>query len=120
MAGPMTAEFRLVFKADGTAEITRATGDLQALERQAGQTGSAFSKIGARFIELNQGLELVRKAFGAVRSVIHDLIDPTLKVSEDLLQLSRRFGVPVEELALFNATARAFGVEIQDLSFGLR
>src|SRR5437667_7527004 len=120
MAGPATAEFRLVFKTDGTVEVTRLAGELGKLETQAKSTGSAFSKFGADIVTLNQGLELLRKAVEGPVKLFEGFIDPIIKMGVEILNLSRRFGLSTETVSAFHVAAKVTGVDLNQLGFGLR
>lgn len=115
-----TVSFRIQVQDDGSFVLQRIAGGLENLQKSAVKAEAGFSRFGAKTIEINQGLELLRKGIEGAKKAFEFFIGSQVEAGTQMLNLSRRFNVGVEEFSKFAQTAKAFGVPVEGLGFAFR
>src|SRR5437868_4484665 len=114
-------EFKLDFdSAQATENAKQFRVALEGTGSSATKVGVQLRGLGADLLHANAAIQLVRDGIDLARKAFDLLVDPTVRAGTEVLNLSRRFGVAVDDFSKFGQAAKAFGVPIEGLGFAFR
>lgn len=105
---------------NGSANIRRFTASVEGANAAGRRFTQTMGGLATGSINLAAKLFVLKESFHLVERAYERLIKPTVEAGEQLLNLSRRFGVTVSELSGFQKFAAAAGVNIGELTYALR
>src|ERR1043166_9228455 len=105
---------------NGSATIRRVAGELKNLRETSSTVPRALSGLGSGLLSTAAGAFLLEKAIAVVHTGFERFLAPTVEAGEQLLNLSRRFGVTVGEMAGFQALPQSAGVDTINLTYAFR
>ncbi len=105
---------------EGTGQATeKAEESTEELVETAEKGSDRLSKLSEAFTGINQGLELVKKGFGALKGVYDEFIGDTVSMADELMQTSTITGLSTDALQEYSFMAELVDTDVSTITGSL-
>ena len=105
---------------EGTGQATeKAEESTEELVETAEKGSDKLSKLSEAFTGINQGLELVKKGFGALKGVYDEFIGDTVSMADELMQTSTITGLSTDALQEYSFMAELVDTDVSTITGSL-